>query len=507
MDATFFPWLEAIWESSANTTILFSAIVIIFGILSARSNCRPEESSRIYDLGGYPILSAWFFFTKRYDFMCDTFKRTGQKMFRFRVLQHHVVALSGEEGRKVFFSEKNFNMEEGYKILGEGAGPFVKHVLSLFRKDRIMDGELCAHCSRDLLMSLFQVIPNLVEDINGHMDDWGKNGKMNPFKEMHDLVFQMTVRMGTCRELADNRQATARLSELFLLHEQATSPISLLLPWLPGRDKKAKETATRGLFDILSHYVDLRRKSNVQSNDGIDMLIATGYDDATTISYTLGIVFAGVINTSMNVCWTIIYLGDKLEWKEKVTDEVRALLFNHSNSSDTIDRRFSAVPLNAWEEEMPVLDAVIKETMRFTMSGTALRRNVGGDMLLAHKTIRDSDFLAYSLGDIHFDDQIYPAPLSFDPARFLEGREDKHKVSFPFLGWGAGRHPCAGMRAAKLEIKLAVALFLSKFDYNVVDASGKFPTSLPQPDRNNIQNAKPLGDPCFLRFRRTENLA
>lgn len=34
----------------------------------------------------------------------------------------------------------------------EEAGPFVKHVLNLFRKDRIMDGELCARRRRDLLM-------------------------------------------------------------------------------------------------------------------------------------------------------------------------------------------------------------------------------------------------------------------------------------------------------------------------------------------------------------------
>lgn len=44
------------------------------------------------------------------------------------------------------------------------------------------------------------------------------------------------------------------------------------------------------------------------------------------------------------------------------------------------------------------------------------------------------------------------------------------------------------MRAAKLEIKVAIALFLSKFDYDLVDASGKFPKALPQPDRNDIQN-------------------
>ncbi|KAJ7043161.1 cytochrome P450 [Mycena alexandri] len=506
MAVSYIPPSEGFWrtlETSPTIIILlFSFCFIVFGFLSARSKSRDKDSAKMYHLGGYPMLSAWLFFTKRYDFMCGTFKRTGQKMFRFRVLQHHVVALSGEEGRKAFLSEKNFDLQEGYRILGGpapdprdiniepvdgGATLFVKHVLNLFRKDRIMD-----------------VTPHLLEDVNRRMDDWGKSGKINPFQEMYNLIFQMTVRMGTCRELADDPQATARLSKFFLLHEKAASPISLLLPWLPGRAKQAKEQATRGLYDLLSQYVDLRRRSSVRSADAIDMLVADGHDDATAIAFTLGIIFAGVVNTGINVCWTIIYLGDEPGWKQKVVDEVKTLLFNHGSTTGPIHQRFSAVPLNAWEEEMPVLDAVIKETIRFTMSGTALRRNIGGDMLIAHKTVRNGDFLAYSLGDIHFDDQIYPNPLSFDPDRFLEPREDASKVLFPFLGWGAGRHPCAGMRAAKLEIKFAIALFLSKFEYSVVDASGKAPKCLPQPDRNNIQNAKPLGDPCYLKFERLE---
>lgn len=126
----------------------------------------------------------------------------------------------------------------------------------------------------------------------------------------------MTVRIGTCRELADNQQATDRLSELFLLHEQAASPLSILLPWVPGLGRK-KAAATRALFTLLSHYVNLRRKSNIQCSDALDMLIADGLDDATTIAvshigiwiwlsninqfqYTLGIIFAGVINTGMS---------------------------------------------------------------------------------------------------------------------------------------------------------------------------------------------------------------
>ncbi|KAJ7915469.1 hypothetical protein B0H13DRAFT_2454686 [Mycena leptocephala] len=75
-------------------------------------------------------------------------------------------------------------------------------------------------------------------------------------------------------------------------------------------------------------------------------------------------------------------------------------------------------------------------------------------------------------------------------------RRDNIKVPFPFLERAAvGLNfftVCAGLRflrtakTAKLEIKLAIALFLSKFDYDIVDASGKSLKCLPQPDRNNI---------------------
>jgi len=50
-----------------------------------------------------------------------------------------------------------------------------------------------------------------------------------------------------------------------------------------------------------------------------------------------------------------------------------------------------------------------------------------------------------------------------------------------------GRHPCAGMKIAKLEIKLVLALILLGFEYDLVDSSGKYPKNLPVPDKNDIQ--------------------
>lgn len=51
---------------------------------------------------------------------------------------------------------------------------------------------------------------------------------------------------------------------------------------------------------------------------------------------------------------------------------------------------------------------------------------------------------------------------------------------------GTGRHPCIGMRFAKLEVKCIMAMFLTGYDYDVVDKAGVKLSRLPVPDRNNL---------------------
>ena len=59
------------------------------------------------------------------------------------------------------------------------------------------------------------------------------------------------------------------------------------------------------------------------------------------------------------------------------------------------------------------------------------------------------------------------------------------------------------MKVAKLEIKVILAFMLTGFEFNLVDKFGKRPLKLPKPDRNDILNARPLGEPCYLQFKRT----
>ncbi|KIM88310.1 hypothetical protein PILCRDRAFT_253602 [Piloderma croceum F 1598] len=453
----------------------------------------------MYQLGGFSIINAWTFFNKRYEFLWSNFNKTGQDLFSFKVLQHKVVAMSGEASRITFFNEKDLDFSQGYRLLmgglgdikveNEDAGPamFNKRLLKIFRRDRLQ-----------------HVMPTLLSDINKRMDAWGMEGKMNPFKNIYDIVIQLTVRIASCEELADDPRSVEKMSDLYWRLEKSATAVGLLLPWFPGTAKKDKKQASEGLYGLLSYYVDARRKAEVPSSDAIDELIADGADNAIIVEFVLNVIFAGVVNTGMICCWTLLYLSANKEWKGKAMAEVKSLLAAHTTmtSSEPMHQRLSRIPFSAWEDEMPVVESIIRETLRLVKNDTALRRNLADNLQVSGKTIDKGAFMAYNMADVHLNELFYSEPLKFDPDRFTAPREEDKRGNIAFLGWGAGRHPCTGMKFAKLEIKMILALVLSRYEYKLVDTSGKPPKQLPQPNRNDIHQARPMGEPCFLRYRK-----
>ena len=92
-------------------------------------------------------------------------------------------------------------------------------------------------------------------------------------------MFQMTVRMASCRELSENREMVARLAKNYLEIEKNGTPITVLFPWFPSFAKRAKKKATMILNNTFLSYIDVRRKSSAPSNDAIDFFISQGLSD------------------------------------------------------------------------------------------------------------------------------------------------------------------------------------------------------------------------------------
>ena len=186
----------------------------------------------------------------------------------------------------------------------------------------------------------------------------------------------------------------------------------------------------------------------------------------------------------------LIGLATHPEWREKCKKEIQDLISRHFNGplSATLYEKLVTVPLSAWEDELPTLEACTRESHRIVHTSLTLRRIVC-EIKIGEQVARRGDFFAYSLADVHLNSEYYPEPHKYDPGRWLRPDPVPNTV-YPFLGWGAGRHSCTGMKVAKLEMKLILAVFLTRYEFNLVDKDGKFPDPLPTPNRNDIHQVR-----------------
>lgn len=201
------------------------------------------------------------------------------------------------------------------------------------------------------------------------------------------------------------------------------------------------------------------------------------------------------MNSGINAAWVIVYLANDPYWRGKVWDEVKALAEKYdSDDSKSIAARLASAPLEAWEHELPTIDLCLRDSIRLNLVGSMFRQNQ------SNKPIKVSDsaeipagaFAAYPIGDTHLNPEIYANPLKWDPSRYLPDRAEDQKTKFAYLGWGAGRHPCLGMRFAKLEQNIILAFFLAYFDFDkLVDEKGNQIEGQPPSDLNSWSAVKP----------------
>jgi len=115
---------------------VFLALCILFVLLlfGLDTNSGQNASHSPVFLPGSHLLAIAPFFQRRFEFLNDGFRKTGQSLFQFNMLrarppfasvrvqlltssQETVIVVSGETGRKAFFSNRAFDLTEGFKVL------------------------------------------------------------------------------------------------------------------------------------------------------------------------------------------------------------------------------------------------------------------------------------------------------------------------------------------------------------------------------------------------------
>ncbi|PPQ75591.1 hypothetical protein CVT24_010897 [Panaeolus cyanescens] len=525
---------------SAGFATQFTIAVITFLLIILITSALQKEGvdSPKY-LPGHSLFHITPFFRRRYDFLNWGFQATAQNVFQFNLLRNTVVVVSGESARQTFFTAKGLDLTEGFKILS-GAIPMVKGVTSDLQTRRIaLIHKRLSNVQRNAPLS--SLIPSLLQDTRRMMEAWGSSGKLDPFDKVYELVFQLNIRSLSCTEISDDPKLVTRLKELYDILDNGTTPATVLVPWLPTPAMIKKLWATKEIYEIVVQAIKDRENSGVSRNDTLQMLLDSGDEKLVVVGFIMGLLIAGARATGTTASWLMTFLGGHPEWRSKAAAEMESLIATYSTSAanspkkelsspissspessststESLASLLSAIPLEAWEGETPILDALIRETTRVAQPHTAMRRNLGPELYINNKIIPTGAYVIYPFSDVHLDPELYPDPWKFDP-----GRKEVTHVPFAYIGWGGGnvffaakfsaeshfsfflptgKTTCLGTRLAKIELKLVTAMFVLGFKHHVIDRVGQPANPLPTPNWNDILLCRPPVGSFALKYER-----
>ncbi len=184
----------------------------------------------------------------------------------------------------------------------------------------------------------------------------------------------------------------------------------------------------------------------------------SGIDDAEIAGNVLTMLLAGEDTTANSLAWMIHLLWRNPERLARATAEVR--------------RVCSRGPTLEELAQLDYVEACIHETMRLKpvaplLALQALRRTVIGDVVVEPGMIV---YLVMRHDGV--SDRYVPHAAAFDPDRWLgeggptQAAASVKRVSMPF---GAGPRICPGRYLALLEMKVAMATLLGRFDIAAVE--------------------------------------
>ncbi|KAG9450853.1 hypothetical protein H6P81_010818 [Aristolochia fimbriata] len=254
-------------------------------------------------------------------------------------------------------------------------------------------------------------------------------------------------------------------------------------PFLKWVDWKGTQKAMREVVGrvnaVAQSWVEERRKMGAGMEEGnldfLDVLIsiADGENidclqeftkerkDLVVCSLLEGVVFAAIDTTALSLEWLMAELLNQPTLLQKAQEEIELKVGNQ--------RRVEEKDI----EELPYLQALVKETMRLHPAGPLLIPHESTeDCMVAGFHIPAGTQLIVNAWKIQRDPNYWLHPLKFEPERFLgpEGSAadvDLKGQHFQFIPFGSGRRACPGATLALSVLRLAAARLLHAFEWQL----------------------------------------
>jgi len=271
------------------------------------------------------------------------------------------------------------------------------------------------------------------------------------------LVIAMVSQVLLQEDLPEGMDRTMAISNQEMLKASSLGWKRWFWYWYPPKRHKR-----RVIFNYLGDVIDRRKKSGVEKDDILSLILAAHPNDQPPIPrYELihdmsQLFMGGSTTSSMIIGWGLIEPLRHPEWLAELRDELA-----HWNSASFTDMK-----------AFPKLKATCLEIERLRPGVPVFPRFAKKDFEWQGHTVKRGESVLHLHTLCHFLEEHYEDPLAFKPHRFIENPDlparDVHGT------YGGGQHKCVGLNLARVAPPLAVANILKHYDLELSpEPSGK----------------------------------
>ncbi|KAI0280835.1 cytochrome P450 [Russula aff. rugulosa BPL654] len=324
--------------------------------------------------------------------------------------------------------------------------------------------------------------------------------QMNDINEwgQFDITIFTASRTLQGKEVRSNLDST--FAELYTDLDGGFTPLNFMFPNLPLESYRKRDRAQRKMTEFYINIIKAR-KEGTSMNDEPDMISALM---GQTAHIMIAVLMAGQHTSSATAAWALLHLADKPDVAEELYQEQVERLANPDGT----------FRLPAYEElkSLPVLDSVIRETLRMHPPIHSIIRYVRNDLIVPGTLSAPSKDSQYIVPKGHYvlaspavsqvDKALWLESDEWTPSRWTdpEGQaqaafkqysdENGEKIDYgfgavskgtesPYQPFGAGRHRCIGEQFAYLQLGIVISTV-------VRDIEMRIPGGVPPPNYHTM---------------------
>lgn len=227
---------------------------------------------------------------------------------------------------------------------------------------------------------------------------------------------------------------------------------------LNGSARKTMKLAEE-VKDILREIIAERRRNPKDSDDLLDMLLNSKYEDngqnmsdTQILDEALILFTAGHETTANALTWAIYELCQNPEMCALLSEEYVKCTNEGVNMSTLMSCSYNSM--------------VINETLRMYPPAWILDRVALKDDLVKNIKIREGDLIGMYVYGTHRHADIWDNPDRFEPNRFCK-KEMANLHGYAFYPFGGGPRLCIGNHFAMLEMQMALGGLMTNFKWEV----------------------------------------